>query len=99
MVNVPISIVFFRTTQNDKTRIVKMDLQKKEMSHQRVSREQLDLFHFLRCPYCLSHLEKDSHGAYCRNSKETFHDYPNGILDLRLSYRVFEALFCAWSIL
>lgn len=60
-----------------------MDMREERPYHQEDGKEG-DLFHFLRCPYCLGHLNKEHDGAVCQNCKETFHDDQNGILDLRL---------------
>ncbi len=51
--------------------------------HQNVCKQ--DLFDFLRCPYCLSHLKREGDDVVCQNCRETFHDDQNGILDLRLN--------------
>lgn len=62
-----------------------MGLKKKEFIYHGGLEEKRDLFHFLRCPYCLGHLRQKNDGAVCQECKEAFHDDQNGILDLRLN--------------
>ncbi len=60
-----------------------MDLNEGENYNNRVG-EKDDIFHFLRCPYCLCHIEKENDYAICQGCKEMFNYDENGIIDLRL---------------
>ena len=66
------------------TRIIKMGLKKEEIIYDSGSKDKQDIFHFIRCPYCLSDLRRENDGAVCQDCKETFYEDQNGILDLRL---------------